>query len=282
MEDFRHVYMIIDPTFPTFDGFFWWLRVWDDIILHESFGLIGWWWHCLHLLPNPLDCMVIVFLSLVMLLDGILTFESFGLTTCLQGTSKLVHPSRIFPPLEGWLFLTILIVFFSWGSCLMMFIMSLPILLWSFKLIPYLLVGFWRLWLLNYPFSFSLTFPSLNPMDWHETKGVPSLGVLIIKIQYFNSIWWGNPKMLAFHYGYWNWSLMGERVNGPIMNIRYFNQYLSNSWDTLFLHACILTQNFYPFSLICAIFLWRLREELGWESTNTKFSTKMDLTTFEG
>ena len=112
MEDFRHVYMTIAPMFPTFDGFFWWLRVWNDVILHECFGLIGWWWHCLHILLDPLDCMVIVFLLLEMFLDGILTFESFGLTTCLQGTSQLVHPSRILPPFRGWLFLTTLIGLF--------------------------------------------------------------------------------------------------------------------------------------------------------------------------
>ena len=102
----------------------------------------------------------------------------------------------------------------------MMLIMSFPILLWSFKLIPHLLVGFWRLWLFNYPLYFTLAFHTLNPMNLHETKVVPSLGVLIIHVQYFSSIRWGNPNILAFHCGYWNWSLMGERVNGPIVNYK--------------------------------------------------------------
>ena len=91
---------------------------------------------------------------------------------------------------------------FSWGIFLMILIMSFPILLWSLKLMPYLLVGFWRLWLFNYPLSFTLTFPTLNPMDWHDTKGVPSLGFLRIHVQNSISIGWGSPKILSFHYGY--------------------------------------------------------------------------------
>ena len=170
MEDFRHVYMTTTPTFPTFDGFFWWLRVRDDIIFHEWFGLIRWWLHCLHILLDPLDCMVIVFLFLKMLLDGILTFDWFGLITCLQGTSYLVHPLRIILPFRGWLFLTTFIGLFPWVLCFIMLIMSFPILLWSFKLIPYLLVRFWRLWLFNYPLYFTLDFPTLNLMDWHDTN----------------------------------------------------------------------------------------------------------------
>ena len=160
-------------------------------------------------------------------------------------------------------------------------IMSFPILLWSFKVIPYLLVRFWRLWLFNYPLSFTLNFPILNPMYWHETKGFPSLGVIIIHVQYFISIQCGNPKLLAFQCRYQIWSLMGERVNGPRMNFTVSNKYLTDSWATLHLHPCILTQNFKHFSLICPIFLWRMKGELVCESSNTKFSTKMDLTTYQ-
>ena len=162
----------------------------------------------------------------------------------------------------------------------MIIIMAFPILVWSLEMIPYLLAGFWRLWLFNYPLFFTLTFPTLIPMYWHETKGVPSFDVLRIHVQNFISIWWGNPKILTFHCGYWNWSLMGERVNGPIMNFTVSNQYLSDSWATLCPYECILTPNLYPF--ICVIFLWRMKGELVWESTNTKFSTKMDLTSSHG
>ena len=68
----------------------------------------------------------------------------------------------------------------------MILIMSFPILLWSLKLIPDLFVGFWRLWLFNYPFSFTLDFTTLNRMDWYETCGIPSISVFIPYFQDFS------------------------------------------------------------------------------------------------
>ena len=69
--------------------------------------------------------------------------------------------------------------------------------------------GFLILWPLNYHFRFTMDFITLNPMDWNYTRGVTSLVVLIIHYQYLISIWWGNPKILAFHCGYQIWSLKG-------------------------------------------------------------------------
>ena len=57
-------------------------------------------------------------------------------------------------------------------------IMLLLIFLSNFRLIPCLLVGFLRLWPFNFHLSFTLYFPTLNLMDWHETKEIPSIGVL--------------------------------------------------------------------------------------------------------
>ena len=136
------------------------------------------------------------------------------------------------PPFKGWLFLIALITFFSWGLFFMMLIMSFPILLWSFKMIRHLLVGLWRLWLFNYPLSFTLAFPTFNSIDWHDTERVPSLSVLTINVQYFNSIWWRNPKILAFQFGYRIWSLMGVRVNGSIIKYIISNQYMSDFFPT--------------------------------------------------
>jgi hypothetical protein len=75
---------------------------------------------------------------------------------------------------------------------------------------------------------------------------------------------------------------MGETLNGPRMNFRVSNQYLSDSLSTFHLYACILTPYVDALSLICSIFLWRMKGELVCESTNTNFLSKMDLTTSQG
>ena len=90
------------------------------------------------------------------------------------------------------------VFFFPQGLCFMVFIMSFPILLWIFKMIPYVLVEFWRLWLFDYPFSFTLVFPTQKLMNWHDTGGILSIGVSRTYVQYFSSIRWGSPNLLAF------------------------------------------------------------------------------------
>ena len=175
---------LLAPTLLTFDVFFWWLGVRDDIIFHRCFEYDGWWltlpifylspwvnwwlnlltwnaswWydHCW----NPLVC-------------------NFPLIILLTGSP--------FSPSEGWWFLVILVDLFSYGLCSMMLIMSRTILSRIFKFISFRLIGFWELWLFNYPFSFILNFPTPNLMDWHETKWVPSIGVSRTYVQYFSSI----------------------------------------------------------------------------------------------
>ena len=144
-----------------------------------------------------------------------------------------------FHPIVGWFFLSTFIGLFSCGLCFIILIMSFPILLWSFKMIPYLLVGFWTLWLFDYPLYFTLVFTTINLMDWHEMKVIPSIGVLRTYVQDFSSIRWGNPKLLAFQCGCRIWSLMGVKVNGHILNFRLSNQYLSDFCPTAHLHVCI-------------------------------------------
>jgi hypothetical protein len=174
-----------------------------------------------------------------------------------------------FHPIKCWLFLTTLIGLFSWGMCFMMLIMSFPILLWSFKLIPYVLVGFWRLWLFDYRLSLTLVFTTLNLIDWYKTRGIPFISVSRTYVQYFSSIWWGNPKLLAFQWEFQIWSLMGVTVHGSIMNYRLSNQYLSDIWPTLPLHAWMLAPYSTHWASFAPFFLWRVREEFRRESTST-------------
>ena len=121
----------------------------------------------------------------------------------------------------------------------------LPIFLWSFRLIPYLLVGFLRLWPFNFHLYFTLYLLTLNCMDWHETRGVPATGFLRTHFQVFNSIPCVNPNILASYCGYWIWSLMGKRGKALKLISNVLIQYLSGLWDTLGLHVPILPQCFF-------------------------------------
>ena len=208
--------------------------------------------------------------------------KPFDLSLAPQKPSNHSSLRGPFSPFKGCLLLVILTDLFSLRLCAMIFIMLRTILPRIFKFIYFHLIGFWELWLFNYPLAFTLSFPTINPMDWHDTKGIPSIRVSRTYDQYFSSIWWGNPMLLAFQCRYRIWALMGVRVHGTILTIVYSlsNQYLSDLWPTLHLFTFILTPNFDPWSLICAISIWRMKGELGWERKNIIFSTKMDLTTF--
>ena len=153
-------------------------------------------------------------------------------------------------------------------------IMLLPMFLWSFGLIPCLLVGFLRLW----PFNFFLT---SNSMDCHETRGVPSLGILRIHVQVFNSIPCGNPKKLASYCGYWIESLMGERGKTLKLSSNVLIQYLSGLWATLGLHAPILSP---IFSLEPHLRHFHLESERGasvWEHKHIIFNQEGSNTHFK-
>ena len=136
-------------------------------------------------------------------------------------------------PIKGWLIFTTLIAFFSWVWCPMVFIMLVLTLLWSFKMISYVLVGLWRLWIFDYPISLHLYFHTPNLVHWCERKGVPSISVSITYVQYFSLIWGGNPKLLAFQCGLWMWSLMEVEVQGTMLNYIPPNEYLGFLWPTL-------------------------------------------------
>ena len=145
-----------------------------------------------------------------------------------------------------------------------MLIMSRTIFPRSFKFIYFCLIGFWELWLFNYPFSFTLYFPTPNLMDWDETMGFPP---------YFLKNLWSmfhlNPMRQSKVIGSPSWvsnlGINGGEGKWPRINPNVLIWFCSDSWVTLLLHTCILTPNFDPWSLICAIRYWRVREELGWE-----------------
>lgn len=138
-----------------------------------------------------------------------------------------------FPPFEGCLFFVVLIDLFLQLFHDVMFIMSKNILLRSFKFTSFQLIGFLEVWPFDYLLVFTLYFPTINTMDWYDTKGDPSFDVSRNYVSIFISIWWVNPKLLAFQCGFWIWSLIGVRVHGTILNYSLPNQYLCESWPTL-------------------------------------------------
>ena len=127
-------------------------------------------------------------------------------------------------------------------------IMLLPMFLWIFMLIPCLLVGFLRLWPFNFHLSFTLCFLTLNTMDWHETRGVPSLGILRNHVQVFSSIPCGNPNISTSYYRYLIGSLMGERGKEIKLISNVLIQYLSDLWSPIGLHVPILPPMFLPWA----------------------------------
>lgn len=72
------------------------------------------------------------------------------------------------------------------------------------------------------------------------------------------------------------WSILGEtnRSFAPTCFVSIFEWPLISPWPP----CPYITPHFLPLSLICTIFIWRVREELVCESTNPYFSTKKDLT----
>ena len=240
MEVFKHVHIIICPIVPTLLGFIltfesprWydfsrilWV-IWLMVTISFIFYLILWlmWW------------LYSSFLEWFLMVEQLLSHLVLPLT--FRKPPSWSTLSRTLPPFGGWFLFTTLIGWFLQGWCVMVFIMSCPILLWSFKFIPCHLVGFLGLWPFNCRLPFTMDFIALNPMDWHDTMGVISISLLRTYVKYFSSIQCGNPKLLAFQCGYRIWSLMGERVKGIRMNYIVSNQFLSDSWATLHLNACI-------------------------------------------
>ena len=117
-------------------GFFWWYE-------HD-------WWH------------LISFLSL----RG-LPFKFPISYPCSTLTMTLSPYPRLW-------FLTPLMRFFSLCEYPKLFRMSISIFPRIPKLLSFSLIGFWGLWLFNYPWTSTLTFPILKLLDWHGTKWVPS------------------------------------------------------------------------------------------------------------
>ena len=156
--------------------------------------------------------------------------------------------SRTLPPFGGWFLLDTLICFLCQVQCFMIIIMSLPIFLWSFRLIPCLLVGFLRMWPFIFHLSITLDFLTLNSMYWHKTRGVLSLVVLRRHAQGLSSIPCGNPKILASYYRYWIGSLMGGRGKSLKLIYNVLTKYLNDLWDTLGLHVPILPPIFFPWA----------------------------------
>ena len=132
--------------------------------------------------------------------DGMFMIELFWVSIYPSEVLQLVcHclPHSPFHPNLGLLFFTYLMRFFSQGRCPKMIMRSRSILQRIFKSLSFCLIGFWRLWFFNYPFTFTITFPTLNSMDWHGIKGFPSLDVSWAYVSNINSIRWGNRKLLG-------------------------------------------------------------------------------------
>ena len=100
-----------------------------------------------------------------------------------------------FHPNLGLLFFTSLVSLVSQNECPNMFRRSRRILPRIFKSLSLHLIGFGRLWLFNYPLTFTLMFPTLNSMDWHGTKGVPYKDVSWAYVSNLSLIRLENPKL---------------------------------------------------------------------------------------
>ena len=155
-----------------------------------------------------------------------------------------------------------------------MYFISRTILPIISKSLSFYLIGFWKLWLFNYPLNFTLILPTLNLMDWHGTKGIPSLDVLWAYVSNLNSIRWGNPKLLVCHYRVPKLGINGGEGKWPKMFPNVLNQLSSDSWVSLRLTYSIWTPNFDPMSLIFTIYLWREWEDPRSESFTWYFREK--------
>ena len=166
MEVFSMYIWLLAPTFLTFDVLFWWLRVGDDIVFHWRFELfwlmviIG---YILHF--YPLRLLIIVFLLIGIIFDGLVTSESSNSTPYFHEASQLVHPSRILPPYQR------LVYFDHFDWLAFMWIVSYGF----YHVSPHPPIKFqanilcfgwiWRLWLFDYLFSLILYFSTPNFMD---------------------------------------------------------------------------------------------------------------------
>ena len=158
------------------------------------------------------------------------------------------------------MFLTIIMDIFSQVFCSIIFIMSRTIPPRIFKFISFHLIEFWELWLINYPLDFTLSFHTINLMDF-------TLSIL----------WCLNNLCFNFHHNLmWQSKVIGLTslgINGgegkwPRIKPKVLIWFCSDSWVTLHLPTCILTPN-WPLDLIFSIRYWRVRENLGWERKNT-------------
>ena len=84
--------------------------------------------------------------------------------------------------------LIILMRLFLYGLCDIIIIMSRIIPPRIFDFISFRLIRFWESWLFNYPFTLTLSFPTLKLMDWHVAKGFISFYVSRTYVSNFSSI----------------------------------------------------------------------------------------------
>ena len=143
-------------------------------------------------------------LSIGLLVTECSLLNSFESLPILQRSSNwfmIAYPISPFqwpfhPKLGLW-FLTSLMIYFSQYAFPNIVMRSRSILPSTLKLLSFRLIRFWRHRLFNYPLTFTLYFPILNSLDWHGTKGVPSLDVSWAYVSNINSIRWVNPMLLV-------------------------------------------------------------------------------------
>ena len=142
---------------------------------------------------------------------------------------------------------------------------------WVFGVVTFLLIlGFHPIF--SYPKPHGLTWDQGGCLIWYLKKICFNFRMnLICKSKVI-----GPPSWVL------NLGINGGEAKWPRINLKVLNWFYSDSWVTLHLSTCILTQNFYPWILICVIIYWRVREELGWERKNTIFQLQVDLTTSQG
>ena len=173
------------------------------MFFYWCFGFDG-WLLISSILFDVINYLVVGFTCYWIPFDGMFMIELFWVSIYPLEVLHLVCDCLPYSPFQwpfhpnlGLWFLTSLMSFFSQGECPDMFMRSRSILPRIFKSLSFRLIGFWRLWLFKYPWNFTLSFPTLHSMDWHGTKGIPSLDFSWSYVSNINSICWGKPKLLV-------------------------------------------------------------------------------------
>ena len=121
-----------------------------------------------YLLLDPISQLGVVSYCLEWFLMVCSISNPFGLTFHLRSLLTVSPFRRPFPPFGGWLIWSFYLIYFYSYCVLWCLLCQKP----SSQGVS---SSYLSIWLGYYLLDFSLSFPTLNPMDWHETKGYLSL-----------------------------------------------------------------------------------------------------------